>query len=417
VAVYKREGKKGVAFVCDFIVAGQRVNQTIPGVRNLREAKAAEARMRAEVEARINASGNLVKMSLEVAIERYVAERLMPRSKPAAVANYLIYLGMIRDYFGPSRPVSAINNAACAEWWGALLAGRGGGKGPVKANTAKRYLGQLKAVLAFAAEAGVSHVASAAIAVQRTLAPPHVSRNAVIGKAGREIEVRTTKVRAVLVAVSHSLPPGSAHHEPGDRDDGAAKTRRMGDDVAALSPIPVAREVRGVAELGEPLKVGFFDGGKAAARKRDKEEAFALPRGERHGWTEHIGVRHVMVSKRKRPRSSGAGGRMKGSVVGWQAELPARPFHRGSEGRAGLNRPPVPYLLRFERKGGERAVFCGLEVGRLGYLDRPRRVDRGQQFLKANDDGAALLGVSKSRRRCSRLGKMRLGNPEHVRQL
>jgi integrase len=157
VAVYKREGKKGVAFVCDFIVAGQRVNQTIPGVRNLREAKAAEARMRAEAEARINASGNLVKMSLEVAMERYVAERLMPRSKPAAVANYLIYLGMIRDYFGPSRPVSAINNAACAEWWGALLAGRGGGKGPVKANTAKRYLGQLKAVLAFAAEAGAGN--------------------------------------------------------------------------------------------------------------------------------------------------------------------------------------------------------------------------------------------------------------------
>jgi hypothetical protein len=115
VAVYKRGGKKGVAFVCDFIAAGQRVNQTIPGACNLRAAKAAEARMRAEVAARINASGTLVKMSLEVAIERYVVERLMPRSKPAAVASHLIYLGVIRNYFGPSRPVSAINNAACAE--------------------------------------------------------------------------------------------------------------------------------------------------------------------------------------------------------------------------------------------------------------------------------------------------------------
>lgn len=158
VAVYKREGKKGVAFVCDFIVAGQRVNQTIPGVRTLREAKAAEARMRAEVEARINASGNLVKMALGVAIDRYVAERLMPRSKPEAVTNYLIYLGMIREYFGPTRQVSAINNAACSEWWGALLAGRAGGRGPVKANTAKRYLGQLKSVLAFAAEAGAGNI-------------------------------------------------------------------------------------------------------------------------------------------------------------------------------------------------------------------------------------------------------------------
>jgi integrase len=37
------------------------------------------------------------------------------------------------------------------------LAGRGDGKGPVKANTAKRYLGQLKAVLAFAAEAGAGN--------------------------------------------------------------------------------------------------------------------------------------------------------------------------------------------------------------------------------------------------------------------
>ena len=44
-AVYKREGTRGVAFACDSIVAGQRVNQTIKGVRTLREAKAAEAKM------------------------------------------------------------------------------------------------------------------------------------------------------------------------------------------------------------------------------------------------------------------------------------------------------------------------------------------------------------------------------------
>jgi hypothetical protein len=58
------------------------------------------------------------------------------------------------------------------------------------------------------------------------LAPLHVSRNAIMGKAGREMELRTTRVRAVLVAVSDRLPAWSVRHEAGDGDDGAATSPR-----------------------------------------------------------------------------------------------------------------------------------------------------------------------------------------------
>ena len=70
-AVYKREGARGVALSC-----ATSLSRAIKGVRTLREAKAAEAKLRAEAEPRINASGNLVKMNLKHAMERDAAERL-----------------------------------------------------------------------------------------------------------------------------------------------------------------------------------------------------------------------------------------------------------------------------------------------------------------------------------------------------
>ena len=54
-------------------------------------------------------------MTLETAIQRYVAERLKPKAKAPALATYLAYLGLIRDFFGADRQVTTINNAAVAE--------------------------------------------------------------------------------------------------------------------------------------------------------------------------------------------------------------------------------------------------------------------------------------------------------------
>ncbi|HWX48156.1 MAG TPA: site-specific integrase [Roseomonas sp.] len=157
--VYRRETKQGVRFVVDFLVGGHRVNHTLRGVASMREAKAAEARLKEEYRARLNSSGSIVKMTLETALQRYVAERLKPKVRnPSSLATYLTYLWMIRDFFGPGRDVQTINNAAVVDWWSALVGGSGNSsRKPVKPNTAKRYLGQLKAVLAFAQEAGAGN--------------------------------------------------------------------------------------------------------------------------------------------------------------------------------------------------------------------------------------------------------------------
>ena len=73
----------------DFTFGGHRVNRTLPGVRTKREALLTEARLRSEYKGRLNRGGTLTTMTVETTIQRYVTERLKPKSKPAALSTYL----------------------------------------------------------------------------------------------------------------------------------------------------------------------------------------------------------------------------------------------------------------------------------------------------------------------------------------
>ena len=149
-SIYRRETQDGPRWVCDFIVGGHRVNRTLPGVRTKREALLAEARLRSEYKGRLNRGGTLTTMTVETAIQRYVSERLKPKSKPAALSSYLMYLRLVREHFGPAMPVENIGNPAVAEWWASLVV-------RVQPDTAKRHLTVLKALLGFAKEAGAGN--------------------------------------------------------------------------------------------------------------------------------------------------------------------------------------------------------------------------------------------------------------------
>ena len=150
-AIYSRDSKRdGRKWVVDFTVGGQRVNQTLHGARTKTEAKAAEAKLRAEYQARLSHAGSVSRMTVETAIQRYVAERLKPKSSPASLEIYLVILSLIREHFGPTTPIETLTRAKVADWWGVTVA-------RVKSTTAKRYLTQLKALLAFAREAGAGN--------------------------------------------------------------------------------------------------------------------------------------------------------------------------------------------------------------------------------------------------------------------
>lgn len=146
--VYRRNSKAGPRWVVDIQTGGERINQTLPSVRTKSEAVAAQERLRAEYRVRQSRTGAITQMALATAIDRYVVEHLQPKTKrPGTLDTYIIYLGMIRDAFGADTPVEAITNSRLAGWWGELV-------GRVQPNTAKRYLTQCKAVLAFAQRVG-----------------------------------------------------------------------------------------------------------------------------------------------------------------------------------------------------------------------------------------------------------------------
>ena len=87
-------------------------------------------------------------MTLGTAIDRYLAEHLAPKTRRHGSLNTCIYyLGIIRSAFGADMLVEAITNSRLSDWWGELV-------GWVQPNTAKRYLVQCKAVLAFAQHVG-----------------------------------------------------------------------------------------------------------------------------------------------------------------------------------------------------------------------------------------------------------------------
>ena len=121
-SVYDRGKGASLRWLCDFTMGGQRVNQTLHGARTKTEARAAEAKLKAEYRARLNRSGGLVRITFETAIQRYLAEVLKPKSKPAAMDRYLSSLGLLRAYFGPTLPVTEITKAKIAEWWAHELA-------------------------------------------------------------------------------------------------------------------------------------------------------------------------------------------------------------------------------------------------------------------------------------------------------
>ena len=146
--VYRRNSKAGPRWVVDIQIGGERINQTLPGVRTKAEAIAAQERLRAEYRTRQSRTGAVTQMTLATAIDRYVAEHLQPKTqRPDSLNTYIIYLGVIRDAFGADTPVEAITSARLAGWWGELV-------GRVQPNTAKRYLTQCKSVLAFARRVG-----------------------------------------------------------------------------------------------------------------------------------------------------------------------------------------------------------------------------------------------------------------------
>jgi len=147
-AVYKRGTKTDPRWVCDFVVSGSRVNHTLHGARTKADAQAAEAVLKAEYKARLGRSGTVVRMTVETAIQRYLTERLKPKAKVSTLERYLSCLGLLREYFGPATPIENITKARVREWWSHEL-GRG-----LALNSARRYLAQLKALLAFAREAG-----------------------------------------------------------------------------------------------------------------------------------------------------------------------------------------------------------------------------------------------------------------------
>ena len=132
----------------DIQIGGERINATLPGVRTKAEAISAQERLRAECRARQNRAGATTPLKLGTALDRYVVEHLQPKTqRPGSLDTYIIYLGMVRDALGANTPVSTITNAQLADWRAELV-------GRVQPNTAKRYLTQCKAVLAFARRIG-----------------------------------------------------------------------------------------------------------------------------------------------------------------------------------------------------------------------------------------------------------------------
>lgn len=146
-SVYRRDLSSGPAWFVDIQVGGTRVNERLPGVRTKAQALAAQERLRAEYQSRSARGGALTRMTVQTAIGRYVAERLAPKTGGKHLDTYLSYLGMIRDAFGPDTPIETITDTHLSEWWGQLI-------DQVQPNTAKRYLGQCKSLLAFARAAG-----------------------------------------------------------------------------------------------------------------------------------------------------------------------------------------------------------------------------------------------------------------------
>lgn len=114
---------------------------------NKRAAVLAEARLREEFKGRLTRAGSVTRMTVEAAIQRYMAERLKPKVRPVALATYL---GIIREFFGPATPVENIGAARGTEWWGTLLE-------RVKPNSARRYLTALKSLFNFARSAGAGN--------------------------------------------------------------------------------------------------------------------------------------------------------------------------------------------------------------------------------------------------------------------
>lgn len=146
-SVYRRSLSSGPAWFVDIQVAGERVNERLPGVRTKAEARAAQERLRAEYQGRLTRGGAVTRMTLETAIRRYVEERLKPNTGGKHLDTYIAYLGLIREAFGSDTLVETITDTRLSEWWRQLLE-------RVQPNTAKRYLGQCKSLLAFARSIG-----------------------------------------------------------------------------------------------------------------------------------------------------------------------------------------------------------------------------------------------------------------------
>lgn len=94
--IYRRDSKDGPRRVVDFQVSGTRVNHILTGARNKREAQAAEARLKKEYRARLNRAGAVTRITVEGAVQRYMVERLKPRTRnPDGLAPHLGYLGLV----------------------------------------------------------------------------------------------------------------------------------------------------------------------------------------------------------------------------------------------------------------------------------------------------------------------------------
>ena len=65
--------------------------------------------------------GTTPRFTVELACSRYVAEQLMPKTAGRHIMTYVSYLGLIREHFGASTYVDAINDTKVADWWAALL--------------------------------------------------------------------------------------------------------------------------------------------------------------------------------------------------------------------------------------------------------------------------------------------------------